>query len=243
MRPSEFVPLLFAVLACTDPKAPKADIRPVSVYWLEWPTEVLAATPFTTRIVFSSLPCGVIAELKTPVSTDNSAVTVAPYYAVEREIHIMCLAAASPDLALGFDGPTLIEAEVPVAGLDAETVRTYDLRATTHIAVPSAVLAETLDVRTFGEVIVRNDTALARRSNAAGLAAFFLDTLDCFRVAPRAVYSRPDGKHYVSRGSYVVDSVWTDSIIVARQFVRGYLYDAAVPVCGQTRIFHLVTRN
>jgi hypothetical protein len=240
MRPSDFVPLLFAVVACTDPKAPTADIRPVSVYWLEWPAEVTAATSFTTRLVFYSLPCGVIAELEIPTSADSSAVTLAPYYAVEREVNVLCLAATP---VVEFDGPTLIAADVPVAGLSSDTVRTYEMRATTRIAVPSAAPAETLDVRTFGEVIVRNDTALARRSNAAGLASFFLDTLDCFRVSPYMVYSRPDGKRYVSRGSYVVDSVWTDSAIVARQFVRGYLYDAAVPVCGQTRVFHLVTRN
>ncbi len=26
-------------------------------------------------------------------------------------------------------------------------------------------------------------------------------------------------------------------------FVRGYIHEVATPVCGQTRIFHLVTRN
>jgi hypothetical protein len=36
---------------------------------------------------------------------------------------------------------------------------------------------------------------------------------------------------------------WMDTVGLAGAFVTGYVHDAAAPVCGETRVFHLITRN
>jgi len=34
-----------------------------------------------------------------------------------------------------------------------------------------------------------------------------------------------------------------DTSVVSLTFVRGYIYDAVAPICGEARVFHVVARE
>src|SRR5258707_14168797 len=78
MRPISFVLLLAVpVVACSEPDA---RIEPAQVSWMEWPAEVMAATPFTVRLVGDSVACVEVGQFVTKPTVDQSAVTFEPYF-------------------------------------------------------------------------------------------------------------------------------------------------------------------
>jgi hypothetical protein len=91
-----------------------------------------------------------------------------------------------------------------------------------------------LPVRTFGDVIVRTAGADESRLRAAGDVYLQRDTLGCARIQPLGLYD-PDAA--------LVLEDQADTAGLSSAFVRGYIYDAAAPVCGQIRVFHVESRN
>ena len=85
------------------------------------------------------------------------------------------------------------------------------------------------DIRTFGEVLV--GTVSTGRTNASGGASVERDTNGCTRVKPGGLST-----------GYVLENP-PDTVSQWFAFVQGYLYDATTPVCGESRVFHLVTRD
>lgn len=87
--------------------------------------------------------------------------------------------------------------------------------------------------RVFGDLLVQTDPAGTSRVNAAGWASVELDQGNCLRVTPAVrliVHPLP------------LDNP-ADTTASVPAFVTGYLYEAPAPVCGEARVFHLVTRN
>ncbi|HXG96362.1 MAG TPA: hypothetical protein VNJ06_04530 [Gemmatimonadales bacterium] len=62
----------------------------------------------------------------------------------------------------------------------------------------------------------------------------WVDNGGCVRLLP-AGYPQPP------QGFVLEDQADTTGLNYA--FVRGYFHEATTPVCGQTRVFHLVSRN
>src|SRR5256885_2364032 len=70
--------------------------------------------------------------------------------------------------------------------------------------------------------------------NAAGYVYPITDTLGCLRLHPMA--------SYLPEGALVLENP-TDTAGIGSAFVRGYIHDIATPLCGETRVFYLVSRN
>jgi hypothetical protein len=113
--------------------------------------------------------------------------------------------------------PVYWDTTVSAPGLSADR-DTYAMRATAQS-----------NVRTFGEVGVGAEPT--GRVNAGGGAAVARDANGCMRVKPSEFSTG-----YVLENPPDTLSQWT-------AFVQGYLHDATTPVCGETRVFHLVTRQ
>lgn len=218
---------LGALPACSEPDT---EAVPAEVHWMEWPAEVVAAAPFTVRVVGSAVACGRRFRLKVPVARDESAVTFEPYYLVDGRSNICVLQepdrSASSIIDLGY-----FDTRAPVPGLAAEYPRTYELRAAASVYSSVAHAAEALPVRTFGQVTVRMSGADGSRTNAGGFVYTARDPAGCLRVIPNFLYPG-----YLLENPPDTSSSWYG-------FVRGYLYEPAAPVCGEARVFHLVTRN
>ena len=105
--------------------------------------------------------------------------------------------------------------------------------AAVYLASPSPSAGGT-PVRTFGDVVVRLSNPDTSRRNAAGLVFWRVDNTGCVRIRPLA---------YVDGGLGFVLEDQADTVGLMYAFARGYFHDAATPVCGQTRVFHLLSRN
>lgn len=93
---------------------------------------------------------------------------------------------------------------------------TYDLRSTERV---------------FGQILVRPNPGEIRL-NAAGGASTELDEASCVRLRPSVMaFIRP----------LPLENPPNTTPIVG--FVTGYIVDPASPLCGETRVFHLVTRE
>jgi len=218
-----FVALLLAfVIGCQEPNA---DIAPVTVHWMDWPAEVKAGQPFRTRLVIDGV-CALNPRFNPGARADQSAVTFEPYFQVDKE-RIACTALVNSLVVIGIDTAGLAPA------LAAAADRTYQMRAVVP-GDPAANTAPGIPVRTFGDVLVRAGSADASRRNAAGLVQAQRDQVGCVRVRPYGAY-RPDAP--------LVLEDQADTVGLAFAFVRGYIYDSATPVCGETHLFHLVSRN
>ena len=231
MRPSLFAALLLvAVLACTEPDT---ELLPAEVNWMEWPAEILAATPFTVRIVGYAAACREVLKFDPGSSIDNSAVTFAPFFLVsKREAPCPLERAAHPiDQVIPIIAP-FFDTRAPVPGLVAQYPRTYEIRAASEVSMRLEALASRLPVRTFGEIAVRSDTANATRANAGGLVFAYRDSTGCVEITPVGIYQ-----------GYVLENPPADTASYWSAFVRGYLYKPAAPPCGSSRVFHLVSRN
>ena len=225
MRPRLFVTWL-TLAAC----GPDPDILPTTVEWMDWPAEVVAGSPFTVRLVVF-WPCAVDGFRPGP-SADQSAVTFTPYFLTHND-QVLCLAdgASATSLVVGS-----VDTSGLAPGLPADYPRTYEMRAASVVYAPPPGLAAGAPVRTFGEVTVHLQVPLpgAPVRNAAGRVSLEVDALGCARVRPSGLYGP---------GSAIVLENPIDTAGLSGAFVRGYLHYPAAPVCGESRVFHLVTRN
>ena len=108
------------------------------------------------------------------------------------------------------------------------------MRASTWVFALDLQGAGALPGRTFGEVTVRPSGADPSRRNAAGYALTERDSLGCVRLRPLGIYA-PD--------KLLVSDNQADTSVVSLTFVRGYIYDAVAPICGEARVFHVVARE
>lgn len=226
MRFALFVLLLAApASACSEPDT---RVEPVQVAWMEWPAEVAAATPFTVRIVGPSVYCVQVVEFVTSPTVDQSAVTFEPYFLIHGEPYgCRTLWTGSASLVPIF---ATFDTLTAVPGLAAQASRTYELRAGTDVVARGVAAA--FPVRTFGDVTVSTAQVENGRTNAGGLVHAARDSLGCVTVRPYGVSP-----------IYVVENPPADTAQSWHGFVRGYIYDAPAPVCGESKVFHLVTRN
>jgi len=226
-------PFLFAgicIAACTG-CGPDSQVNSATVQWMEWPAEVLSRTPFTVRLVVWQAGCG-FGAFRPGVSADQSAVTFSPYFLVEKQNAICLPEALVQDIAIG-----ALDTAATAPGLAADYARSFEMRGSAEVfRAISAVVAPAADVpvRTFGDVTVRPATPDASRRNAAGTVVKTVDTQGCVRVMPVGLY-RP--------GAALVLEDQADTTGLSYAFVRGYIHDAASAVCGQTRVFRLLSRN
>lgn len=223
MRPAMFAMLCLGCLA-----ACKADdnttVNPVTVQWMDWPAVVDAGQPFRTRIVVWGV-CAINPRFRDGVSADLSAVSFAPYFLIDND-PVFCAGASFVITAIDTAGTA--------PGLAATFSRTYEMRATASTNTRAVGLLGSFPVRTFGEVTVGPRGSDPARRNAAGTVSVETDSLGCVRI-------RPLGLYYGDAALVLEDQA--DTVGLSYAFVRGYIHDAAAPVCGETRVFHLVTRN
>jgi hypothetical protein len=233
MRPASFVLLLVVpVAACSS--EPDTRIEPAQVSWMEWPAEVLAATPFTVRLVGYGVACVEVVKFVTAPTVDQSAVTFEPYFLLTGQPN-PCRDWAFPGAAHDTASLRLIapffDTRAAVPGLEAQVPRTYEIRAGTDVYTRGA-LDLRFPIRTFGDVTVRSAGVATKRLNAGGLAYATRDSLGCVTLFAYGVYP-----------GYVIENPPADTAHYWFGFVRGYLDQPAAPVCGASRVFHLVTRN
>ncbi len=220
MRPAMFATLCLGLFAACEPNA---TIDPVTVQWMDWPAEVNAGQPFRTRLVVWGV-CALHAQFRAGASANQSAVTFAPYFLIDNH-EIECLTERLLVLAIDTAGMA--------PGLPAAAVPTYAMRAPT-LTFRFATVAQNLPVSTFGEVVVRPSGADASRRNAAGYVNVERDSLNCARVRPMGLYT--------PKAALVLEDQ-ADTAGLSAAFVNGYIHDAAAPVCGETRVFHLLSGN
>ncbi len=225
MRPISLVTLSLGVLAACSESNSRFD--PVTVQWMDWPAEVDAGQQFRTRLVVSNI-CALDPRFHPGASVDQSAVTFAPYFVVDDQ-NIACVATAvAPLVSLG-----AIDTAGTAPGLAAPFARKYKMRGSTYAGVNDPRFAD-LPARTFGDVIVRPRSADQSRRNAAGTVSLATDSEGCVRVRPGGLYNP---------AAALVLEDQADTVGLAYAFVRGYIHDAAAPVCGETRVFHLTARQ
>lgn len=88
--------------------------------------------------------------------------------------------------------------------------------------------------RVFGEVVVTPDAPDAPPLIGAGGATFVRDPDGCLRLRPAMAYM-PHFMPLQDQADTIAD--WTNS------FVTGHIVQVSAPVCGQTRVFHLLSKN
>jgi hypothetical protein len=234
MRPALFVPLSLGLLAACGPDT---ELQPATVQWLEWPAEVLVATPFEARL-FLLPPVCFPHSFRPGVTHDESAITIAPFYLVER-VEPICppLVQSTSPSTLPSTSPVpspVRETMVTLPGLAATSAHVLEMRASANSDEPQPLESTVLPVRTFGDVTVRLSDPDSSRRNAGGRVVLFIDNQGCARIEPGGLFSA--GVRYV-----LEDQADTVGLFLA--FVRGYLHDVTTPVCGETRVFHLSTRG
>ena len=227
MRALYYLPVVAMLAAC----GPDIEVSPATVEWMEWPAEVAAATPFQVRLLVARPGCRQGA-FKLGVSADESAVTFAPYYLIKSQ-EILC----QPEAAIVDPYPGGFDTVGTVPGLAASVPRTFEMRAAAQVSAPPAPGVGDLPVRTYGEVTVRLTSPDSSRRNGAGFATRLVDNFGCARLQPSGFF--PSG----TAGSNFVLEDQADTSSFTHAFVRGYIYEASAPICGQTRVFHLVTVN
>ncbi|MGH7607636.1 MAG: hypothetical protein ACREME_09865 [Gemmatimonadales bacterium] len=226
MRATSFAPVVLAVLvACQEPDS---RIGHVIVQWMDWPAEVPASQPFAVRMIVTQ-PCAATG-FREGSSADQSAVTFEPYFLDVSE-EVLCARLQTFRIAIG-----ALDTVGRAPGLRAEFTRTYEMRAAASVAVPQPGSLVGLPVRTFGDVTAIGGGLYVldpSRRNAGGFASVARDTLDCIRIRPLWAFPPEDDVPLDDQG--VSPS--------ATGFMRGQYYEADAPVCGETRVFHLVSVN
>jgi hypothetical protein len=224
-------PVVLAVLclgclvAC---KSDNASINPVTVQWMDWPAEVNAGEAFRTRLVVWGV-CAVNPRFQAGVSANQSAVTFSPYFSIDGDNDILCLGANPAPLLIA-----AIDTAGTAPGLSATSSRAYEMRAAVFTNILAVDPQGSFPVRTFGEVRVEPGGSDPSRRNAGGTVSVERDSVGCVRLRPLGLYSQ---------NAALVLEDQADTVGLSSGFVRGYIHDAAAPVCGETRVFHLVSRN
>lgn len=206
---------LVLLIACE----PDGRVSRSGLYWMDWPAEVQSGVQFNVRMVLLD-PCGGWDAFRPDPSADQSAITFQPYF-------------------LGVRDDVLCAAALRIGGLDTVvTAPRLTPAARQTIEMLGAVWPEQgsspFPIRTFGDVVVVPASPDPARRNAAGWVYSSTDTLGCRRIQPAGAY-RP--------GTALPLEDQTDTSSVLGHFVRGYIHDASAPVCGETRVFHLLSRN
>lgn len=217
---------LLPVAACSDAVVPTATV------WMDWPAEVRAEQPFRVRMVVF-YPCAA-RDFRVGRSVGASNVTLAPYFLEQRD-DVFCIAASAPSPSITAGN---LDTAAIAPGFEAAAPRTIDLRTfATGISVVPAVVGHERPLTIFGTFTVRpaSDPApLLVRRNAGGNVTVEVDTSGCTRVRPAGLY--------LPGSAMVLDSA-VDTVGLSGRFVRGYIYDAPAPICGETRVFHLGSVN
>lgn len=226
MRLASFASACIAVLVgCQEPES---RIGHAMVQWMDWPSEVPAGQPFNVRMIVTQ-PCAATG-FKEGSSADQSAVTFSPYFRDVRE-DVLC-AGLEYQLSIA---PGALDTLGRSPGLPADFTRTYEMRAATSVAAPLPAGSADLPVRTFGQVTAIGGLYIfdPARRNAAGFASVEADSLDCVRIRPQWSFHPEDA----------VPLDEQQAPATAAGFMRGRFYEAEEPVCGETRVFHLVSVN
>jgi hypothetical protein len=163
-------------------------------------------------------------------TADQSAVTFTPYFLTEQDGDILCLQEREFTSLL----VVAMDTAGTAPGLAADFPRAYEMRGAASVYAGPAAGVERFPVRTFGQVTVGVSTPDVSRRNAAGYVFMVVDTLSCVRIQPLGTYQP---------GTALPLDSQTDTAGVSGAFVRGYIYEPAAPVCGETKVFHLVARN
>lgn len=225
MRPVLLASVCAFIAACGS----DLTVASSTVEWMEWPAEVPVATPFMVRLLVSRPGCSQGVYMP-GASADQSAVTFAPYFLVKDKPQICPLEARQFDIYYA-DLDTVGTAP----GLAADYGRTFEMRASSSVYGPERLTAaDLLPVRTYGEVMVRlnnSDSPESTTRNAGGFASKFVYN-GCVQLQPVGGLG----------WSYVLEDQ-ADTTGLAYAFVRGYVHDVVTPVCGQTRVFELLSRN
>jgi hypothetical protein len=220
MRPVLFVALL-AVAACESDLKTQA----TQIVWMEWPAEVQTFDPFRTRLVVWQ-PCAVIRGFEPSPATDAVSVTFAPYFLVDKQ-PIYCLDGQGYTSDFTVNVPLDTAGTAP--GLPLE--RVYEMRgALPPLAnCPACVFHNSVPWVSFGDVTVRPTAPPTTVRNAAGTVIAQRDSVGCTRI-------RPSG---LGPNAAIVVENSPDTTGQWLGFVRGYIYEPAVPVCGEAKVFHL----
>jgi len=231
MRLASFVPLLAVpVVACSEPES---RIEPAQVGWMEWPAEVSVATPFTARLVGYNPSCAQVQRFVATPAVDQSAVTFEPYFLITGQpnyCRLDVMGSAPIDTASISIVAQFFDTKADVPGLEAEFSRTYEMRAGTNVSARNFLAG--FPIRTFGDITVSTAQVENGRTNAGGTAYASRDSLGCVSLHPFGVFP-----------GYVIENPPADTAQYWSAFVRGYIYDAPAPVCGESKVFHLVTRE
>jgi hypothetical protein len=222
MRPAAFALVMFGVLsACSNEPDTKA--MSVTVLWMDWPAEVNSGEPFRTRLIVWGV-CAMNPRFQAGARSDNSAVTFEPYFLVDPD-PVFCAGATEQSFVV-----YAVDTAAMVPGLIALNSRTIDMRGAAP-GDPAANSAPGFPVRTFGSIVVRPSGAQQSRRNAAGSVSKVTDTSGCTGIRPIGI------------NETLILEDQADTAGLAFAFVRGYIHDAPAPVCGATRVFHLVSKN
>lgn len=225
MRPKVFAILCLGVLAAC--KTDDGPINPVTVQWMDWPAVVDVGQPFRTRLVVWGV-CAQNPQFRDGVSADQAAVTFAPYFLTDPD-PVFCVGATGTALVI-----TAVDTAGMAPGLAATFSRTYEMRGAASASTRAASQLGSSLVRTFGEVTVGPPGSDPSRRNAGGTISVERDSLGCVRVRPLGLYN--------GDAALVLEDQ-ADTVGLSYAFVGGYIHEAATPVCGATRVFHLVSRN
>lgn len=198
-------------------------IEQATIQWLEWPAEVQVAMPFEARALLVPPAC-VPHTFEARVTANASAVTLAPYFLVNRNADPIC-----PPTELSFAPLPIITLDTAVAMPGLNAPGTLEMRATTPVDPAANTTPGHVSARLFGDVTVRAADPDTSRRNAGGLVIVRIDEQGCARIQPAAQFN--PGLEYVLENQ-------ADSVGLSYTFVRGYLHEVPTPVCGFTRVFH-----
>src|SRR6267378_2606890 len=118
--------------------------------------------------------------------------------------------------------------------IDPVTVQWMDWPAEVNAAQPFRTRLVVLAVCALNPRFHPGAHADQSRRNAAGTVSLVTDNGGCVRVRPGGLYNP---------AAALVLEDQADTVGLSYTFVRGYIYDAAAPVCGETRVFHLTARQ
>lgn len=217
---------LFAALLALAACEPTPRTETTQIVWMEWPAEVQTFDPFRTRLVVRQ-PCAVILGFEPAPATDAVSVTFAPYFLVDNHpIYCVDGQAYTSDFTVNVPLDTAGTAPgLPLA-------RVYEMRGGLPAIVTCAACAylNSAPWVSFGDVTVRPTAPATTVRNAAGSVFAQRDSVGCTRIRPSGLLG-PNAEIVVENPPNTT-AQWSG-------FVRGYLYQPAAPVCGESEVFHL----